>query len=197
MSTVSWNITFQMKQRQFELQNILFIMFADDVCTKERHCIHMKAACTLIKLSSGLVSRLSPSSLLPHSRKQCTTHKCLPFIPASPPTFLTWLRHSVTGIMVLTVWAGYHYYTFLKHKFKLLLFFSKTIVPWIFWVRTKNSQWLMQENNFSKNDASDIIIHCLYGRCAGNRENDDTCGKTMRKRTMDSGFTVHIILAYT
>jgi len=64
------------------------------------------------KLGSGLGSRSSPSSLLPHPCNQCTTHRCLPFTPAAPPTFLTWLRQGVMAVMVLTRWAGYCYYTF-------------------------------------------------------------------------------------
>jgi hypothetical protein len=71
-----------------------------------------KTACTLIKLDSGLGSCSSPSSLLPHPRDQCATHKCLPFSPTAPPIFLTWLRCGIMGVTVLTVQAGYHYYTF-------------------------------------------------------------------------------------
>jgi hypothetical protein len=90
-------------------------MLVDVVYLKEWRGVHVKAACTSINLSSGS-SCLSPSSLLPHLRNQRTTHKCLPFSPAIPPTFLTWPRCDVTGIKVHTVWAGYHYYTFQKHR---------------------------------------------------------------------------------
>jgi hypothetical protein len=38
-----------------------------------------------------------------------------PLSPATPPTFLTWPRHGITGVTVLTVRAGYRYYTFQKH----------------------------------------------------------------------------------
>jgi hypothetical protein len=74
----------------------------------------MKAACTLVKLGSGLGSHSSPSSLLPHSCDQWMTHKCLPFVPAPPPTFLTWPRCGITGATVPTVQAGYRYYKFQK-----------------------------------------------------------------------------------
>jgi hypothetical protein len=97
------------------LQNILFITLASVMRIKEWHRVHVKAACTLMKLGSRSGSRSSPSLLLPHPRDQHTTHKCLPFSPVSPPTFLTWLRHGIMGVSVLTVWAHYHYYTFQKH----------------------------------------------------------------------------------
>jgi hypothetical protein len=48
----------------------------------------------------------------------------------------------------------------------------------------------MLENNTSKNDASDIIIHSLYGHCARTRKMNNTCGKAMHTGTMDRGFTV-------
>jgi hypothetical protein len=82
------------------------------VCVKEWHHVHVKAGCTLMKLGSGSGSQLSPSSLLPH---QCTTHKCLAFSPTTQPTFLTWPKRNVTGVMALTIRVGYHYYTFQKH----------------------------------------------------------------------------------
>jgi hypothetical protein len=30
----------------------------------------------------------------------------------------------------------------------------------------------MQKNDTLRNDASEIIVHCLYGHCAGSRENE-------------------------
>jgi hypothetical protein len=163
---------------------------------KEWHCVPAKAACTLIKHDSGLGSCLSLSSLLSHPCDQCTTHKCLPFSPTTPPTFLTWPRRGDTGVTVLRVWAGYSYYTFHTHcmislhflrndsvvrslllytpkNINLLsLFFSEMIIPWKLWVRTKNSEWMTWENDASRNDASDTITHCLYGHCARTRDNE-------------------------
>jgi hypothetical protein len=55
------------------------------------------AACPSIKFVSGLGSRSSPSSLLPHPRYEHTVHHCLPLNPATPLTFLTWLRRRNYG----------------------------------------------------------------------------------------------------
>ena len=37
--------------------------------------------------------------------------------------------------------------------------------------RTKNSKWVTQDSDTSMNDASDIIIYCLYGRFLGSIKN--------------------------
>jgi hypothetical protein len=64
------------------------------------------------------------------------------------------------------------------------------IIPGIFQVRTKNSERLMQEHDTSRNDASDIIIHCLYGLCTEARKMNDSRGKTMHRGMMDKDFIV-------
>jgi hypothetical protein len=86
-----------------------------DVHIKDWHRAHMKAVRRSIKPGSVSGPCSSHSSLLPHLCDQHTTHKCLPFSPATP-TFLTWPRRGVTGVMVLTVRAGYSYYTHQKHS---------------------------------------------------------------------------------
>jgi hypothetical protein len=96
----------------FGLKYEQFTTLTDVVHIKEWYYVHVKAACTLIKLGSGSGSCSSHSSLLPLRHNQCTTHKCLPVSPAAPPIFLTWPKHGVTGVMVLIVQAGCHYYTF-------------------------------------------------------------------------------------
>jgi hypothetical protein len=131
-----------------------------DVRIKKWHLVHAKAACTSIKLISGSGSRLYPSSLVPHPCDQRTTNKCLPFSPATATTFLTWPRHSATGVMIqygqvtATVhskniaWFHYifsgmmvqvdHCYLRSKNVNLLSLFFSETIILWILWFGTKN-----------------------------------------------------------
>jgi hypothetical protein len=164
------------------------------MCIKEWHRVHVKAACISIKLGSVSGSCSSPPSLLPHPRDQRTTHKCHPFSPAAPPKFFTWLRCGIMCLLVLIVWAGYRYYTFQKNYMISLhflrndsvgwsllpyisktsvyfhYFFSETIILWIFWVGTEITEWLMRENDTLRNNASDIIIHCLYEHCARTRE---------------------------
>jgi hypothetical protein len=115
----------------------------------ERHYVNGKAACTLVKLGSGYLviyvsgsgSSLSPSSLPPHPRHQCITHKCLPFSPTSPPTFLTWLRRGDKGrydkaqvlhipktsrgfvkFSEMTVHLDHCYHTFQTHQFTFIIF---------------------------------------------------------------------------
>jgi hypothetical protein len=166
------------------------------------------------QLGSGLGgSRSSPSSLLPYAHYQQTFHWCLPFTPAAHPLLLTWLKHygcngiyqywHVTGntdykntmwfhycFSEMIMWADHCYCTLQKHHFTSIIFFSETIIPGILWVRTKNSEWLTQENDALRNDASDIIIHCLYGRCTWTRKNKQYLCKYNKQRTMDTGFKV-------
>jgi hypothetical protein len=52
----------------------------------------------------------------PTPSRSTTTHKCLPFSPASPPTLLTWSGCGVKGVTVLTARAGYRYYTFQEYR---------------------------------------------------------------------------------
>jgi hypothetical protein len=159
-----------------------------------------KVVCGSIKLGCGLGSHSSPSSLPPPC-DQHTTLRCLPFTPATPLTFFTWQRPGVTAVLVLTSTGSYCYYTLQNHHvFSLLflrnnnvgrtplLYIPKTPLYFCFFfyqkqpfqeycgVRTKNSERLMQENDTSKNDASNIITHCLHGRCIGTRKMNDTCG---------------------
>jgi hypothetical protein len=81
---------------------------------KKWHYVHAKAEFIWIK-GSGSGSCLSPSSLIPHPRDQGTTQKYLLFNPATPPTFLSWPRHGVMAVTVLTVEAGCCYCPFRKH----------------------------------------------------------------------------------
>jgi hypothetical protein len=55
----------------------------------------------------------------------------------------------------------------------------------------QDSEQLTQENNTSRNDASNIIIHCLYGHYASTRKKvNDTCGKAVYMGTINRGFAV-------
>jgi hypothetical protein len=106
--------------------SILFIMLADVMHVKECHCVHMKAAYSLIKLGSSSGSNLSPFSLLPHPRDQGTTHKCLRFSPASPPTFLTWPRCGITGVKHCMI--SLHFLRNYSASWSLLLYIPKTSI---------------------------------------------------------------------
>jgi hypothetical protein len=145
----------------FQLLNILSIKLAD-VRINEWNRVHAKAVCTSIKLGSGLGLGSPPCSLLPHPHNQRTTHKCLPFSPATPPTFHTWLRHGIMGVMVqygqvtttihsknnasfhnifseTIVQANHCFCTIQKHQFTFTIF-PKTIIPVILLVWTMNSE---------------------------------------------------------
>jgi hypothetical protein len=134
MSIVSLNITFQTKQHQtlrFRWNNTKHYVSDETtpILTSKYSVHHAHRCCahkgmTLYTCKSSVHFdktwlwfrfTLSSSSVLPRLHDQCTNHKCLPFSPFSPPTFLIWLRCGVTGITVRTVWAGCHYYTFQKH----------------------------------------------------------------------------------
>ena len=41
------------------------------------------------------------------------------------------------------------------------------IAPGVLWVETKTSEQLMHKNDTLRNDASRIVIHCLYGHITG------------------------------
>jgi hypothetical protein len=126
------------------------------MCVKERHYVHVKAACTWLKLCSGSGSRSFPSSLLPHPSDQRTTNKCLPFCPAAPPMFRTWVKHGVTGVMVLTVWAGYCYCTFQKRSM-IHYIFSETIV-WVDHCYCTFQKYKFTFTIFLRNDHSVNIV---------------------------------------
>jgi hypothetical protein len=74
------------------------------------------------------------------------------YIPKTWPDLLLFLRNDSAGrslLLYIPKTSLYFHY-----------FFSETIVPGIQWVRTKNSG-VMQENVTLRNDASNIITHCL------------------------------------
>jgi hypothetical protein len=93
-----------------------------------------------------------------------------------------------------TVQADHCYHTFQKHQFTFVIFFSKTIFLGILWVRNKNSEWLMQENDTTRKMYL-IYLYIIYvGDVQGPEKMNDTCRKTMQRRTMDRSFTVHILV---
>jgi hypothetical protein len=153
-------------------------------------CVHVKAARTSIKLGSGSGSHSSPSSLLPYPRDQCTTHKCLPLSPTAPPTLLTWPSHGIMGVTVLTVRAGYCYYTFQKHRFTSTIFLSNNHSvnnvgqQHKFWM-TDMGKWHFEERCMQYNYT--LFIWMLWW---DRRKINHTCRKTMHTGTMDRGFTV-------
>jgi hypothetical protein len=126
--------------------------------------------------------------LLPHPCNQCTTHQCLPFITAAPPTLLTWPRWGVTAVTALTNMGRLRcdFTTSSQKRYVRLItatIHSKNItLVSVFFLRnnhsrntvgqTKNSEWLTQESDSSRNDASSIITHCLYGWCTGTRKDE-------------------------
>ena len=63
--------------------------------------------------------------------------------------------------------ATFHKWREITFKGKLLLcfaiFFSEMIILGIMSVRTRNSEWLMWENDTLSNYISNIIIHCSFG----------------------------------
>lgn len=66
-------------------------------------------------------------------------------------------------IIVTAVTVGYHYFTFHKWHVAVTVFSSDIIVLGIMWVRTKNSERLIESYNTLRNDALDTFMHCSCG----------------------------------
>jgi hypothetical protein len=49
-----------------------------------------------------------------------------------------------------------------KHHISFATFFSGMNIPGILWLRTKNSEQMMQINNTSRNNTSDMIILLMW-----------------------------------
>jgi hypothetical protein len=131
------------------------------------------------KLGSGSGSRSSPSSLLPHPRDQCTTHKCIPFSPTASLTFLTFPRCGIMGVTVLTVGAGYRYYTFKKHCIISLHFLRNDSVGGCTFQKHQFTFTTFLRNNYSVNNVGHDQEFCMTdarkwhfeGRCNQNTGN--------------------------
>jgi hypothetical protein len=161
--------------------NVCTHMPASGLVPANLHCVHealivLKAACTLIKLGSGLCTCSSPSSLAPHPCDQHTTHWCLPFTPAAPPTFLTWLRQGITAVTVLTSMGKFTAAVLVKNITCFHYFFSNDSAGRSATVHSKHmvlllffsQKWSFQEyfgsgprilNNWCRNMALRGMIH--------------------------------------
>jgi hypothetical protein len=192
-------------ETEFWLQNFLFITLADDVCIRDWHHVHVKAVRTSINLGCGSGLCWSSSLLLPHPRNHCATHKCLPFSPASPTTFFTCPRRGITGVAVLRVQAGFHYYTFQKHLvislhflrndsagISLLLFIPKNIIKWSFRVYRVSGPRILNDWRGKATLWGTMHLIQLYivymAVVPGLEKMNDTCGKTMHMGMMDKRF---------
>lgn len=75
------------------------------------------------------------------------------------------------------------------------------------WIEPKNSEQLMLESDTLRNNVFTVILHCYVGSSSGPEDMNDNCGKMMHTEnmdrkmismeTMDTGFTICIIIGIT
>jgi len=58
------------------------------------------------------------------------------------------------------------------HSKHIIITVTQMLFLGMWWVRTKNSEWLIQESDTSRNSTCNIIVHWLYGRFIRTRRNE-------------------------